>query len=57
MIERMECPMNEFSEHATGDMPSGDLMWHYWMQDKYATARKWWDEQRKKNEPDKALHA
>jgi hypothetical protein len=49
--------MNEFSEHATGDMASADSMWHYWMQDKYEDARKWWEEQRKKNEPDKTLHA
>jgi hypothetical protein len=50
--KRMPCPMNEFSEHATGDMLSMDTAWHYWMQDKYAAARKWWEEQRKKNDKD-----
>lgn len=27
--ERMPCPYNEFSEHCTGDMPSGDVALHY----------------------------
>jgi hypothetical protein len=36
----MPCPLNEFSEHCTGDMPSMDWAWHSWMQEKYDEQRK-----------------
>ena len=43
--ERMPCPLNEFSEHCTGDMPSEDSMWHFWMQEKYDSVRPLWEAQ------------
>lgn len=33
--QRIECPLNEFSEHCTGDMPTMDISLHYmWNPDK-----------------------
>lgn len=30
-LKKYECPLNEFSEHCTADMPSADKMIHYLM--------------------------
>jgi len=46
-VARMACPDNEFSEHCTGDMPSMDSAYHYWMQPQYDTQRKIYSERRK----------
>jgi hypothetical protein len=38
-------PYNEFSNDLEYQ-PSMDSAWHYWLQDKYIEARKWYEENR-----------